>query len=109
MERKNCWKIMACGRQPGGDNAEALGVCPAALPGEFDGVNQGERGGRFCWAVAGTLCLGKVQGSFAMKLMDCIQCRFFQQVQDEQGRDFVLTLRNARALLKKCDSALRRG
>ena len=56
MERKNCWQVKVCGRQPGGDNVEAIGACPAAVPNEFDGVNQGERAGRFCWAVVGTLC-----------------------------------------------------
>lgn len=99
MERKNCWEVMACGRQPGGDNVEALGVCPAAN--EFDGVNRGERGGRFCWAVVGTLCSGKVQGTFAKKLLDCIKCKFFQQVQEEQGRAFVLTHRDAKGALKR--------
>ena len=101
MERKNCWEAMACGRQPGGDNVEALGVCPAALPNEFDGTNQGERGGRFCWAVAGTFCAGKVQGTFAMKFLDCIHCEVFKMVQEEQGRDFVLTRRDAKVALKR--------
>ena len=101
MERKNCWQAKGCGRQPGGDNAETLGVCPAALPNEFDGMNQGERGGRFCWSVAGTLCLGKVQGTFAMKLLDCLNCEFLQQVQEEQGRTFVLTPRDAKGVSQK--------
>ncbi|MGO8782449.1 MAG: hypothetical protein ACLPRH_12610 [Syntrophobacteraceae bacterium] len=28
--------------------------------------------------MAGTLCGGKVQGSFAMKLANCMKCEFYQ-------------------------------
>ena len=101
MERKNCWQAKACGRQPGGENVEALGVCPAAAPNEFDDVNQGERAGRFCWAIVGTFCLGREQGTFAMKLLDCIRCDFLQQVQEEQGRAFVLSRRDAKGVSQK--------
>lgn len=90
-KRLNCWEVKACGRQPGGKNAETLGICPVALPGEFDGINQGQHAGRCCWAVVGTLCNGEVQGSYAKKLINCIECEFLKQVQDEQGRDFKLT------------------
>src|SRR5665648_944927 len=70
MVRRNCWEAMKCGRQPAGEDAEQLGACPAALPNEhFDGVNKGKHCGRFCWAVAGTLCGGKVQGNHAKKFM----------------------------------------
>jgi hypothetical protein len=101
MERRNCWQVRDCGRQLGGDNAEALGVCPAALPNEFDGYNQGEHGGRFCWGVAGTLCSGKVEGTLAKKLLDCIRCEFLQRVQEEQGRAFVLSPRDAKGGVQK--------
>ena len=56
MERKNCWEVMKCGRQPGGEKVGEFGVCPAAEPSEFDGTNRGTYGGRFCWAIAGTFC-----------------------------------------------------
>lgn len=101
MEHKNCWEAKACGRQPGGANIEALGICPAAEPNEFDGVNQGERAGRFCWAVVGTLCLGRAQGTYAMKLQNCIQCEFLQEVQGEQGQSFKLAPRNARGVARQ--------
>lgn len=92
MERRNCWEVKKCGRQPGGENAEKLGVCPAALPNEyFDGVNKGKHCGRFCWAVAGTLCEGKTQGTYAKKLMDCLGCEFLKQVNEDEGRNFILT------------------
>ncbi len=49
MKRKNCWEVKKCGRQPGGEKVDELGVCPAAVPNEYDGTNKGNHGGRFCW------------------------------------------------------------
>ncbi len=90
MKRNNCWEVKKCGRQPGGSNAEELGICPSTLPNEYDGVNKGNHGGRFCWAIAGTLCGGKVQGTYAMKFTGCLNCEFLKQVNEDEGRDFVL-------------------
>ena len=85
-ERKlNCWQYMKCGREPGGMKAAELGVCPAALDISFDGINRGRNAGRFCWAVAGTFCGGKVQGSFAEKRNSCFSCEFFHNVRAEEG------------------------
>ena len=41
--------------------------------------------GRVCWAVAGTFCEGKVQGTFAQKLEDCQKCEFYQKARKEAG------------------------
>ena len=90
MERKNCWEVKKCGRQPGGENVRELGVCPAALPTEHDGLNKGQHGGRCCWAVAGTLCGGVVQGTYANKFKNCLACEFLQQVNEDEGRNFIL-------------------
>jgi len=81
----NCWQYMKCGREPGGVNAADLGVCPAAADISFDGINRGRNAGRFCWAVAGTFCGGKVQGSFAEKRSSCFSCEFFHEVRAEEG------------------------
>lgn len=86
--RKNCWEVKNCGREPGGENVSELGVCPAAIEDNCDGVNGGSKGGRICWALAGTLCGGKVQGMFAMKIESCVKCEFFQQVVEEEGHSF---------------------
>jgi serine/threonine protein phosphatase PrpC/CRP-like cAMP-binding protein len=84
----NCWQYLKCGREPGGKNAESLGVCPAASDNSFDGINSGINGGRFCWAVAGTYCADcgeEVQGNFAQKRETCFDCRFYKLVSLEEG------------------------
>jgi hypothetical protein len=63
----NCWEFKKCGREEGGINSTQLGVCPAY-------PNNGKR----CARVAGTLCGGKVQGTFAAKLVNCMQCNFYK-------------------------------
>lgn len=85
LKRINCWEYMKCGREPGGKNADEFGVCPAAVDLSYDGINSGKCGGRFCWGVAGTLCGGGVQGSFAEKRKSCLDCRFYQRVRAEEG------------------------
>lgn len=91
MEQMNCWEVMKCGRQPGGENAKESGVCPAALSNEYNGVNKGKHGGRFCWVIAGTCCNGEVQGTYARKMKNCLNCKFFKQVSEEEDRFFKLT------------------
>ena len=76
---------MKCGRQPGGDKADELGGCPAADDRSYDGINCGQNADRFCWAVAGTFCGGKVQGTFADKRESCLSCGFFNKVRAEEG------------------------
>jgi hypothetical protein len=87
MTKQNCWEFKKCGRHPGGEKAEELGVCIAATESRTNGVNGGLNGGRACWALAGTLCGGKVQGTFAMKMSNCMQCDFYQRVGVEEGPD----------------------
>lgn len=90
-KKKNCWEFQKCGREPGGNKVDELGVCPAATSKKFDKVNGGENAGRFCWVMAGTLCQGEVQGTFAKKFMNCLSCSFYQVVEREEDRNFVLT------------------
>lgn len=63
----NCWEFKKCGREKGGAKAHELGVCPVY-----------PQNGRSCARVAGTLCGGKVQGTFATKLANCLQCDFYK-------------------------------
>ncbi len=89
----NCWEVKKCGRQPGGAKVAEFGVCPAAKAQASNGVNEGKNGGRICWALAGTLCGGKVQGTFAQKAANCMQCPFYLQVRQEQGPAFQIVTR----------------
>ncbi len=57
-----CWEYMKCGR-----DKDATTKCPAY-----------PNFGRICWAVAGTFCEGKIQGTFAQKYADCRKCNFYQ-------------------------------
>jgi len=84
MPKVNCWEFRKCGRQSGGEKAEELGVCPAASENGRDGINGGTNGGRCCWTIAGTYCFGEVQGTFARKFDDCMECEFFWVVAREE-------------------------
>ena len=88
MGKENCWEFKGCGRQPGGDKAEEFGICPAAVETRVDGVNRGEKGGRACWAITGTFCGGKVQGTFAAKFENCETCDFYAVVRQEEFPNF---------------------
>lgn len=90
--KKNCWEFMKCERQPGGKNVEEFGVCPAATYDKLDGAHGGKNSGRVCWVVAGTMCGGKVEGSFAKKYKDCRMCEFYQLVMEEEGPNFLITI-----------------
>ena len=88
MRPKNCWEVMKCGKELGGQNVEEGVCCLANEPGRYSGTNTGLFRGRFCWAVVGTLCEDKVRGSFGNKSGDCLQCNFFKQVKEEGGIHF---------------------
>ena len=84
-DRLNCWEYMKCGRQPEGDKVEEFGICPAASDTSYDGIYFGKCGGRICWAVAGTFCGGRAQGSFVDKRGTCLNCDFYKLVQQQEG------------------------
>ena len=63
-----CWEYMKCGR-----DKDATTKCPAY-----------PNFGRVCWAVAGTFCEGKVQGTFAQKYEDCGKCDFYQMARKKK-------------------------
>lgn len=77
---KNCWEIKNCGRQKGGAKVSERGICVAASEGM----------GHSCWAIAGTLCGGKVQGTVAQKEQNCMQCevyKFYHRTLGTYGKD----------------------
>ena len=53
--------------------------------GRVDGMNSGKNGGRTCWALTGTLCGGKVQGTFAAKVANCMGCDFYKLVSQKKA------------------------
>ena len=67
MTRMNCWEFKKCGREKGGVNEKEKGSCPAY-----------PEHGKHCARVVRTLCGGEVQGAFAMKLANCMNCDFYQ-------------------------------
>lgn len=99
---QNCWEFKKCGREPNGSRVAELGVCPAAMCKITDKLNSGKLGGRCCWAIAGTLCGGIVQGEFASKMMNCRSCDFFKLVWKEENdkKDYVETLKILELLSK---------
>jgi diguanylate cyclase (GGDEF)-like protein len=76
MPLKNCWEIKKCGREQGGAKVDELGVCPAY-------PNRGHS----CWSVTGTLCGGEVQGTFAQKEMNCLQCETYKLYNIRSGTE----------------------
>jgi hypothetical protein len=59
--------MLNCGREAGGANVAELGECIASK----------EDLGHSCWAIAGTLCGGEVQGSVKDKNGNCLVCKVF--------------------------------
>lgn len=97
MTKLNCWEFKKCGRQPGGAKEKELGTCIAATEKRVNGINEGKNAGRACYAVSGTLCGGKKQGSFAVKMSNCMECDFYKKIQNEEGTKLV----GAKKILEK--------
>ncbi len=89
--KKNCWEVKNCGREVNGAKSLNLGVCIAVTESRLNGVHDGQNAGRSCWVVAGTLCGGKPQGTFAQKEQNCIKCDFYKTVREEEGSTFRLS------------------
>ncbi len=71
----NCWEIKKCERQKGGKKVNELGECIASKEGM----------GHSCWAVAGTLCGGKIQGTTAQKIGYCTICEVHEIYNRSKG------------------------
>jgi hypothetical protein len=84
MGKVNCWEHKNCGRQPGGAKAQELGICPVTTYRELNGAHGGKNAGRACWTIAGSLCGGKIQGTYAQKLHNCWRCEFMNVVKKEE-------------------------
>jgi hypothetical protein len=89
--KRNCWEFNKCGREPGGEKADALGICPAAFETRLDDIHDGICAGRACWVVPDTLCNEHTQGTFEQKLKHCGTCYFYEYVKRHEGDGLVLT------------------
>jgi two-component system NtrC family sensor kinase len=67
-QHQHCWEYMGCNQ-----DVNHTENCPAY-----------PHFGRICWAVAGTLCSGRVQGTYAQKIHDCHGCGYYRMAQTVQ-------------------------
>ena len=91
MPKRNCWEVKKCGREPGGLRTAEFGVCQATMESRLEGTHGGKAAGRACWIVSGTLCGGRIQGTFARKYGNCEKCDFYKQVRKEEGASFLMS------------------
>jgi hypothetical protein len=82
---------MKCGHELKRDESGNQSMCPAASEYRLNGCNGGLNGGRACWVVPGTVCGNKVQGIFATKLVDCLECEFYHLVHEEEREKFIFS------------------
>lgn len=90
--KQNCWEVKNCGRHQGGEHEKDLGICPATVEGRLDGIHGGTNAGRACWVIAGTLCGGRTQGTFAKKYDNCVSCDFYRKVKNEENGSYQLSI-----------------
>jgi hypothetical protein len=91
-KKLNCWEFKECGREAEGKNVSEHGVCPAFNEQIANDIHDGKNAGRCCWVIAGTLCEGEKQGTFAQKFDLCQQCDFYALVKEEEHPSFKLSI-----------------
>ncbi len=97
MRKLNCWEFKKCGRESSRDGRG----CPVARETRLHDVHGGTNAGRTCWVIAGTLCGGQEQGTFAAKYRNCEKCDFYNLVKKEEGPHYELSI----MLLKRMKEA----
>lgn len=85
---RNCWEVMKCGRENGGQMALEIGECLASSCVQANGLHQGMNAGRVCWAIAGSYCDNKATCMFAIRMNGCDNCSFYKMVRVEQSGDY---------------------
>jgi hypothetical protein len=88
--KMNCWEIMKCGRGPNGDKIAELGECPAGVDKRFSQLNSGDCSGRACWKVKEKGPDGKLIPHWSNPSRDCLGCRVFAKVRNEEKDCFTL-------------------
>ncbi len=70
-KKTQCWQYIKCGIEK-----DPTRRCPAY-----------PYFGRICWAIAGTMCEGRVMGTYAEKIHECKNCPFYQKCHGIAGKD----------------------
>ncbi len=82
IKRLNCWDYMGCSCHPDSGGSD---VCPVIDAKEFDGLNGGLNGGRYCWHVEDALCrMGSLELN-RKEPLNCASCDFFYYVREQEG------------------------
>ena len=85
---RNCWEVMGCEKHPGGIRVDERGPCPASRIFIASGINNGDFGGRACWAIKNTYCTEHHDVDASSHLEQCMNCKFYHQVAEEEGENF---------------------
>jgi signal transduction histidine kinase len=83
-QKLNCWDVLTCGQGPASPKP-----CRVATEDASDGVNGGKNGGRFCWAVGGTLS-GREHLATCATMTRCLNCDFLHLVRSQEEDSFQL-------------------
>jgi len=90
MGKLNCWEFKECGREPGGCQAEASGVCRTTTAKGLNGIHDGQNAGRCCWALAiKGFCAANCEAPLGERLKICVACPFHKRVRREEGKNFL--------------------
>ena len=84
----NCWEFKECGREPGGENAQELGVCRASIEDKFNNINLGVNAGRYCWKIKLSEDNHNSSDKTLSTIVDCIECDFLIKVKTEEKNKF---------------------
>jgi hypothetical protein len=87
-EKPNCWEVQKCSALMDRSSGKKC-LCPALTMKTLDGVHEGLHGGRACWVVDGTFCMGRLQGSHVEKREECGSCGFQDKVRETEGKGFI--------------------
>ncbi|MCI5160775.1 MAG: hypothetical protein D3917_01870 [Candidatus Electrothrix sp. AX5] len=78
----NCWEFKECGREPGGINVSARGICPVTVEHDLNGIHDGKNGGRCCWIFS---CGAEELKNFEKKIAGCSKCDFYNSAKASEG------------------------
>jgi hypothetical protein len=88
VQKLNCWEFMDCGYARRGDKTDIGGICPVLSANEYDGINDGKSGGRYCWNVKEAFCQMGGGSLNVVLTLTCFKCDFYRYVHDQQKAQF---------------------